>query len=146
MTTKYSIECWIIAPDQSVLLLQVPARPGKHTAFWQPVTGGIEAGESPQQAVLREISEETGLRLTLDDVREITTGLDVVISPDLTVSKTLFLARTPTLDVVTNPDEHQDHQWTEPALVPEALYWDSNRETWAMIQKHLAATGTGHDA
>ncbi|MFJ9216547.1 NUDIX pyrophosphatase [Streptomyces sp. NPDC102383] len=146
MTTKYSIECWIIAPDQRILLLQVPARPGKHEAFWQPVTGGIESGESPQQAVLREVSEETGLHLTTANVREITTGLDVVISPDLTVSKTLFLARTSTDDIVTNPDEHQDHQWTDPALVLEALHWDSNRETWAMVQKHLSAAGTDHAA
>ncbi|GAA3491766.1 NUDIX domain-containing protein [Streptomyces cremeus] len=146
MTTKYSIECWILAPDQRILLLQVPARPGKHEAFWQPVTGGIEVGESSQEAVLREISEETGLRLAPDDVLEIATGLDVVISPDLTVSKTLYLARTPIPDIVTNPDEHQDHRWTEPERVPEALHWDSNRETWVMIQKHLAPTGTDHGA
>ncbi len=57
MTTEYSIECWIIGPEQQVLLLQVPARAGKHKAFWQPVTGGIEDGESPSQAALREIAE-----------------------------------------------------------------------------------------
>jgi 8-oxo-dGTP pyrophosphatase MutT (NUDIX family) len=30
-------------------------------AFWQPVTGGIDEGENPTEAALREASEETGL-------------------------------------------------------------------------------------
>ncbi|MEV3858706.1 NUDIX pyrophosphatase [Streptomyces sp. NPDC050095] len=146
MTTKYSIECWILAPDQRILLLQVPARPGRHEAFWQPVTGGVEAGESPCEAVLREITEETSLSLTTHDVHEVATGIEVVISPDLTISKTLFTARAPHTDVVTAPAEHQDHQWISAGDVAEVLFWDSNRETWNMIQNYFAAEGLADDA
>jgi dihydroneopterin triphosphate diphosphatase len=46
VAAKYSIECWMLGRDGLVLLLQVPARPGEHEPFWQPVTGGIEAGET----------------------------------------------------------------------------------------------------
>ncbi|MBC9718005.1 NUDIX domain-containing protein [Streptomyces sp. TRM66268-LWL] len=146
MTTKYSVECWIFAPDQRVLLLQVPARPGKHDAFWQPVTGGIEGTETPREAVLREIAEETALQLTAGDVHEVATGIDVVISPELTVSKTLFTANAPHTDVVTAPDEHQDHQWVAADHVAAALFWDSNRETWNTVQKYLTAESHADDA
>ncbi|MBV9022522.1 MAG: NUDIX domain-containing protein, partial [Streptomycetaceae bacterium] len=129
MTTKYSIECWITSPDQGVLLLQVPAREGKHEAFWQPVTGGIEDGETPLQAVLREIREETGLELTDTQLTEIATDLTVVISRELTISKTLYTASTPVTTVTTNPHEHQAHQWLPPARVAEALFWHSNCDT-----------------
>jgi 8-oxo-dGTP pyrophosphatase MutT (NUDIX family) len=133
MTTKYSIECWVLSPDNQVLLLQVPAREGKHEAFWQPVTGGIEAGETPAQAALREISEETGLKLDQADLTEIASDHAVVISPDLTISKTLYAARTPHTTITTNPGEHSDHQWVTPDAVADALFWDSNRDTWALV-------------
>lgn len=146
MTTKYSIECWITSPDQGVLLLQVPARPGKHEAFWQPITGGIEDGETPQQAALREIREETGLELTETQLTEIATDLTVVISPELTISKTLYSASTPDTRVTTNPREHQARQWLPPTRVAEALFWDSNRDTWKLVSQHHGYNrNQGHD-
>lgn len=136
VTTKYSIECWIISPDQDVLLLQVPAREGRHEAFWQPITGGIEGGETPLQAALREIREETGLELADTQLTEIATDLTVVVSPELTISKTLYTASTPDTTVTTNPHEHQAHQWLAPARVAEVLFWDSNRDTWKLVSQH----------
>jgi lipoyl(octanoyl) transferase len=46
-----------VAPDGRVLLLRrTPDRGG----FWQPVTGRIEPGETPEAAAVRELGEETG--------------------------------------------------------------------------------------
>ena len=59
---KQSIEAWIYHPeDREILLLKVE---NEKLSFWQPITGGIESGESPEEACLREIKEETGLLLT----------------------------------------------------------------------------------
>ncbi|MEU6254320.1 NUDIX domain-containing protein [Streptomyces sp. NPDC047043] len=130
------MECWITDPRQDVLLLQVPARPGKHEAFWQPITGGIENGKTSLQAALRVIREETGLELTDTQLTEIATDLTVVSSPRLTISKTLYTASTPDTTVTINPHEHQNHQWLPPARVTEALFWDSNRGAWKLVRKH----------
>ena len=43
--------------DQFLTLLTTKERGG----FWQPVTGGVESGESLSLAALREAKEETGL-------------------------------------------------------------------------------------
>lgn len=144
MTTKYSIECWVLSPDERVLLLQVPKREGKHETFWQPITGGIENGETSAQAALREIAEEAGLLLDDSDLTEVTSKHTVVISPDLTISKTLYIARTPATAVTINPLEHSDYQWVHPTSVANALYWDSNRNTWKLVNEHHRL-GEDHD-
>ncbi len=47
----------IHTPAAEVLLLQRHDNP----AFWQSVTGSLEPGETPMQAAVRELAEETGL-------------------------------------------------------------------------------------
>jgi len=46
--------------DLKVLLLERADKVG----FWQSVTGSIEQGETPCQAAIREVAEETGLIAT----------------------------------------------------------------------------------
>jgi 8-oxo-dGTP pyrophosphatase MutT (NUDIX family) len=41
-----------------LLLKRLPDRNG----FWQPVTGGLEEGETRTEALRREIKEETGIK------------------------------------------------------------------------------------
>lgn len=50
----------IHTPDLQVLLLERADRKN----FWQSVTGSIEAGETPYEAAIREVGEETGLVAT----------------------------------------------------------------------------------
>lgn len=60
---KYSIEAWIYNPiAKEILLLKVKT---EQLSFWQPITGGIENGESSEIACIREIFEETGLEIEL---------------------------------------------------------------------------------
>ncbi|MCK0510773.1 dihydroneopterin triphosphate diphosphatase [Aromatoleum buckelii] len=49
-----------------VLLLERVTPPG----FWQSVTGSLEADESPLQAAIREVNEETGLAVSSGQLRD----------------------------------------------------------------------------
>jgi 8-oxo-dGTP diphosphatase len=64
----------LVERDGAVLLTRFSAR-GPHTGRWGLPGGGVEHGESPRDAVVRELREETGLDavvgdvVTVDDVR-----------------------------------------------------------------------------
>jgi lipoyl(octanoyl) transferase len=102
-----------VAPDGRVLLLRrVEARGG----FWQPVTGRIEPGESPEQAARRELREETGVEAPVEPLGYVHAfGIDPRLahepSPAVrTAEETAFLARLPAGAAVLS-HEHQEQAW-----------------------------------
>ena len=130
---KYSIEAWIYNPiAKEILLLKVKT---EQLSFWQPITGGIENGESSEIACIREIFEETGLEIELTKLLQVG-HYTVVIDEDLTIFKTLFLVETKQKDIRIS-DEHLDFMWTEVKKVPDILYWQSNQETFQKILEKL---------
>jgi dATP pyrophosphohydrolase len=132
---RTSIEAWVSRGSGSsrrVLLLHVPdGLNGDHPGFWQPVTGGVHDGETTRAAAVREIAEETALTLKTDELIEVIVSLDVPISPELTVRKTVFVTAGGQGQVRTSPEEHDGHRWCPPEEVSMHLYWESNRTTWA---------------
>jgi 8-oxo-dGTP pyrophosphatase MutT (NUDIX family) len=62
----------VLVVDQAgrVLLLHGfdPARPGH--GYWFTIGGGLDPGESPVQGAVRELFEETGLRISPDQLGE----------------------------------------------------------------------------
>jgi len=130
---RQSIEAWIYHPEErEILLLKVEA---EKVSFWQPITGGIESGESPEEACLREIKEETGLLLDCSNL----TGLGnftVKIDENLTIHKNLFLVLTEQKEIQIS-DEHVDAQWVALDKVSSQLYWPSNQETFEIISEKL---------
>lgn len=130
---RQSIEAWIYHPeDGEILLLRVE---DEKVSFWQPITGGIESGESPEEACLREIKEETGLLLACSSL----TGLGdfmVKIDENLTIHKNLFLVLTEQKEIQLS-DEHVGAQWVALDKVSSQLYWPSNQATFEIITEKL---------
>ena len=130
---RRSIEAWIYHPeDGEILLLKVE---DENVSFWQPITGGIESGESPEEACLREIKEETSLLLS----RSTLTGLGdfmVKIDENLTIHKNLFLVLTEQKEIQLS-DEHVGAQWVALDKVSSQLYWPSNQATFEIITEKL---------
>ena len=130
---RQSIEAWIYRPeDREILLLKVE---NETVSFWQPITGGIESGESPEEACLREIKEETGLLLDCSNL--ISLGdFTVKIDENLSIHKNLFLVLTEQKDIQIS-DEHVGAQWIALEKVSSQLYWPSNQATFDIIIEKL---------
>ena len=62
--TPVSVLVVIHSPALDILLLERAAHPG----FWQSVTGSLESGETPIEAAVREVAEETGIACTPADL------------------------------------------------------------------------------
>lgn len=130
---RQSIEAWIYHPeDGEILLLKVE---NESVSFWQPITGGIESGESPEEACLREIKEETGLLLACSDLTSLGDFM-VKIDENLTIHKNLFLVLTEQKEIRIS-DEHVGAQWVALDKVSSQLYWPSNQATFEIISEKL---------
>ena len=109
----------IHTPDLRVLLLERADRKN----FWQSVTGSIEGGETPYEAAIREVHEETGLVATdyafsdwqSSNVYEIYPHWRHRYAPDVTHNEEhLFGLELPgPLPVQLADDEHVRYEWLD---------------------------------
>lgn len=130
---RRSIEAWIYHPeDRKILLLKVE---NEKVSFWQPITGGIESGESPEEACIREIKEETGLVLDCSNLTSLG-DFTVKIDENLSIHKNLFLVLTEQKEIQIS-DEHVGAQWVALDKVSSQLYWPSNQATFEIISEKL---------
>ncbi|HUF18901.1 MAG TPA: lipoyl(octanoyl) transferase LipB [Thermoanaerobaculia bacterium] len=123
-----------------VLLLHRP-----HGDFWQPITGRIEPGESPEDAARREGREETGLliRAVPEGLRQSFTidpkflGRDDV--PILFVDELTFSATVSSNSVVElDSEEHDSYGWFTFEEACGKIKWSDDRDSLEHMKERLA--------
>ena len=117
--TPISALVLIYTPDVQVLLMERADKAG----FWQSVTGSVEGDETPKQAAIREVMEETGLdaaKYGLQDwqasnVYEIYPHWRHRYAPGVVENtEHLFGLELPgKLAIKLAPDEHVRYQWVD---------------------------------
>lgn len=108
--------------------------------YWQPVTGSVEAGESLEEAALREAREETSIDLPAANLMPAGYTFDFH-SFGKDRQETVFGLRVPSAagapPAVAISHEHREFRWCafDEAL---ALYrWDSNQEGLRRLAEKL---------
>lgn len=122
----------IHTPDRQVLLLERADHPG----WWQSVTGSREPGETLRQTARREVEEETGLRVTDDQLEDWQMQTDFEIyacyrhryAPGVTHNREhVFALRLSAPQTVRlAPDEHLSQRWLPWTAAAEACFSPSN--------------------
>ncbi len=117
--TPISALVLIHTPDLQVLIMERADKAG----FWQSVTGSVEGNETPCQAAIREVLEETGLDATQYDfqdwqasnVYEIYPHWQHRYAPGVTQNREhLFGLELPSqLPIELAPDEHVRYEWVD---------------------------------
>jgi len=105
-----------------LLLKRVPEKNG----FWQPVTGGLEEGETRTEALFREIKEETGIK---NPIRVIEGLYYFEFSdPNLNQEYVYGVEVSPTEELVLDGEEHSEYRWCSFQEALQLLSWKENKE------------------
>ena len=134
------VQVWIhtLGADGRPRVLLLKTNPARGS-FWQPVTGGLEAGETLEIAALREATEETGLNFSGPPIP---LGYEFTFpsrwAPNDVVEETAFTLQILSVAAVTlDPREHVEFQWLEPKQALSLLKFESNREALNRLAGYL---------
>jgi 8-oxo-dGTP pyrophosphatase MutT (NUDIX family) len=105
-----------------LLLKRLPER----NVFWQPITGGLEEGETQIEALHREIREETGIK----NLAKVIEGLYYFEFSDPNMNKEYVygVEVSPTEKVVLDAREHSEYRWRRIQEALQLLNWKENKE------------------
>jgi len=122
-----TIDVYLVAPnpgDWNVLALQRSHSTRCATA-WETVHGRIESNESPEEAAVREVHEETGLSVQrLYNVIVQPFYLHKLATVELAVVFAAFVDRN---QPVRLGEEHMHHEWLTPNEAIERFHWPRER-------------------
>ena len=99
--------------------------------YWHLIAGGIEPGEEPGEAAVRELAEETGLEasvVALAETSYVPTVEDRAVHDYANeIRVALFLAEAPRGWEPVLDHEHDDYRWCSAAEAQELLRWPEPR-------------------
>lgn len=127
MRTEKQIEVFFYKrlPDGKYLFLlmrRVPDRGG----FWQPLTGGVEDGETLEEAVAREAKEETGITKIL---KIVDTGYHYEFTDEGRPHvEYIYGAQVAPDTQVALSHEHDEFKWVTKDDAHRLLKWPGNQE------------------
>jgi dATP pyrophosphohydrolase len=141
------VECFVFrspaatagkADDLEFLLIRRAA--GRIFAgLWQPVTGGLAAGERAPACALREVAEEVGFGpaeiVGFYDLDQTTHFYDE--GADAIVAGVIFAVRVRPDVEPRLSDEHDAHRWVSADEAADLAIWPTYRESIARITANL---------
>lgn len=131
-TEKPPVSTAIIVQDGRVLMAKRREREGK--LLWAFPGGGIEAGESPEEAAVREVSEEVGLEVQAVQV------LGDRVHPQSGVHMTYVACTVISGEAsVVDDEELAEVLWLEHGQIPEYVPWGLFDKVQAYLDEVLAA-------
>jgi lipoyl(octanoyl) transferase len=135
----------VLAHDGNGRVLLLHRKPERGNV-WQPVTGSIEEGESPDACARRELLEETGQR---EEVEPVGLHQSFMIESQylaaryplpIVADQMAFAARLdPRAVIHLDADEHDGHGWFDFAEAYDKIQWTDDREALEHLESWLSA-------
>ena len=127
---KNTTLCYVEQDGKYLMLLRNKKKQDENAGKWIGVGGKFEEGESPQDCLLREVQEETGLRLTQYRFRGIVT---FVSDQYETEYMHLFTAHGFKGELI--PCDEGELRWVEKDEVLSLPLWEGDREFLRLLRE-----------
>ncbi|HLW04750.1 MAG TPA: dihydroneopterin triphosphate diphosphatase [Azoarcus sp.] len=139
---KYPVSVLVVihTPDQQFLLIERIRPAGQ----WQSITGSLEIGETPLHAAVREVFEETGLKVEPTDLHDwkhsnrfrIRGPWRHLYAPDVThnIEHVFSLCVQQPIEACLAPGEHCAQLWLAREEAAEKVFSWSNRDAILRLQ------------
>ena len=118
----------LIWDDDKFLICQRPAHKG-NGLLWEFVGGKVEAGETLQEALIRECKEELNIKVSVGDIFAEANH----VYPDISVHITFFNAKIE--EGVPEKLEHNDIRWIKPEEIPNYDFCKADTDMLEKIKK-----------
>ena len=110
--------------------------------FWQPVTGGLEEGETKVEALEREVLEETGIKniaRIIENVHYFEYSDSHFIKGYHFIKEYVFGVEVhPNERIVLDGKEHSQFKWCSFQEALELLKWNENKEALSRLNEILS--------
>jgi dATP pyrophosphohydrolase len=135
MRLPIQVEAIIFRRNDSIIEYLLLKRLPERNGFWQPVTGGMEEGETRQEALCREVMEETGVK----NMVAVIEGLYYFefSDPNLNQEYVYGVEVSPSEDIVLDGKEHSEYRWCSFQEALQLLHWKENKEALRKLNMTL---------
>lgn len=130
MRSNLTTLCYIEKDDCYLMLHRVKVEKDINRDKWIGVGGHFEAGESPEECLLREVKEETGLTLTAWKLRGIITFVS-----DVCETEYMFLYTADGYTGTLTDCEEGIHEWVEKSRVCSLPIWEGDKVFFRLIEE-----------
>ena len=120
---KNTTLCYVEQEGKYLMLLRNKKAEDENAGKWIGVGGKFQEGESPQDCLLREVREETGLRLTRYRFRGIVTFVS-----DRYETEYMHLFTAQGFEGELTPCDEGELRWVEKEKVLSLPLWEGDRE------------------
>lgn len=127
MIQRINVQAFVFCKNSSFKVLILKRTP-KRSGYWQPVCGGVEKGEELIETVLREVSEETGMKniKSIIDLKYTFTYKETKKGVLMDMQDFCFAVEVGNIFDVKLSDEHEEYKWCSYIEAKEYLKWEHN--------------------
>ncbi len=127
---KNTTLCYLTRENQCLMLHRTKKKQDENAGKWIGVGGKMEEGESPDECLLREVAEETGLRLTRWRYRGIVTFVS-----DCWEGEYMHLFTADGFEGELKACDEGDLAWIALEKLPELPQWEGDRIFLALLSQ-----------